>query len=174
MPLDLARVGDPRSCGLPVTVPGDVVLIRRPAISIGVGPLCAYRDGFLFHLSSSTGTDHCKLDFLGRTEAERRNLTRLVVRYADGRMADSAQLRSRLGEHGLRLKMVSSFEDHGSGWRHGQVLWLVVPLPVAGPVGFEIHLPGEGTASGSATVDSAPILSAAARAEVLWSATELR
>lgn len=174
------RVGDPESSGLPVTVPGDVTLVSRPGMCIGIGGLRAYRDGFLFHLVHSTlvsdaAAEGASLFFRGRSEHERGNLSRLVVRYADGRMADSALMLDRPGEHGLFLSTGGSFGSQGCGWRRSHDRWLAVPLPVSGPVSFEIYLPAEPGLSGSASLDSSPIISAAARAQVLWPpADELR
>lgn len=176
----MTRLGDPESSGLPVTVPGDVTLVSRPGMCIGIGALRAYRDGFLFHLVHSTlvsdaAAEGASLFFRGRTEHERRNLSRLVVRYADGRMADSALMSARQGEHGLFLSIGGSFGSQGCGWRRNHDRWLVAPLPVSGPVSFEIYLPGGTGLSGSADLDSSPIISAAARAQVLWPpAYELR
>ena len=158
---------------LPVTVPGGVTLVSRPGVCIGIGPVCVYRDGFLFHLVSSTlvsgaADGGVSLYFRGRTEQERRNLSRLVVRYADGRMADSALMFARPGEHGLFLNVGGDFGSEGCGWRREQIQWMVMPLPVSGPVSFEIYLPGEPGMSGSASLDSAPLVSAASQAQVLW------
>ena len=176
----MTQVSDPSSSGLPVTVPGDLTLVSRPGMRIGIGPVCAYRDGFLFHLVSSTlvstaAAEDASLYFRGRTEHERRNLSRLVVWYADGRMTDSARMSARRGEHGLFLDIGGEFGSQGCGWQRAQIQWLVMPLPVSGPVSVGIYLPGEPVMSGSANLDSSPIISAAARAQVLWPpAHELR
>jgi hypothetical protein len=135
--------------------------------------VCVYRDGFLFHLISSTSGNTSRLGFRGRYEEERRNQTRLVVRYADGRMADSTQMFGRRATHGLLLLIGSDFASRGGDWHSEQTMWLVMPLPVTGPVSFDLYLPGETAASGSASFDSAPIVSAAVRAEALWPPREM-
>lgn len=160
----------PPSWALPVTMTGDLVLVHEPELLIGIGPICAYPTGFVIYLLVIFDTayeDEAGLSFSGRTERERRTRARFLVRYPDGKVADSTRnSRAETGQPVLG-RSAGNCQVYGNITRQ-EVIWWVSPLPAAGPVDFEVYLPSATKARGTGRIAGSAIRNAAARSEVLW------
>jgi hypothetical protein len=178
----------PPARALPVTVAGDLVLVREGGVLVSVGAVCVYPEGFEFFLTigfdSRDGAawrtrmpgDQI-LGFHMRTAAERESATRIVVGFPGGKSADSADSRTGKvvpGEPALRFcggdSGIRSFFPMQRG---GEVLraesrWWVTPLPPPGLVDFSVFLHGAAEPDGTATMDAAVIIEAARGSQVLW------
>lgn len=159
---------------LPVTVAGDLVLVREQGVLVSVGAICAYPAGFAFYLT--IGLDRARvadrtIGFHAHTAEERASAARLQVTFPDARIADSlARGAGRVTPGELLLR----FSGGGSGIRDYMAIprcesqWWVSPLPPPGPVEFSISLPGAAAPSGSGRIDASLITSAAVRSQTLW------
>lgn len=164
-----ATIGPP-SWALPVTMTGDLVLVHEPGLLIGIGPICVYPTGFFIYLLIIFDTVHegeTWLSFTGRTEQERRTRTRLLVRYPDGKTADSTRKSRTESDQPILSYFADNRQVYGNIARQ-EVVWWTSPLPAAGPLNFEIRLPNATKASGTGHVAGSTIRTAAARSEVLW------
>jgi hypothetical protein len=164
----------PPTWALPVTVAGDLVLVRQAGALVRVGPICAYPAGFVFYLTVSFNPGQVagrNVGFHVRTPQERASATRIRVTYADGQMADSAAWMS--GEQAPG-RLLLRFDGGGSVIRdyfqvpRAESRWWVSPLPPPGPVGFTVFLQGAAEPSGTAAMDADPIIAAARRSQALW------
>src|SRR6266699_1495735 len=104
----------PPAWALPVTVAGDLVLVRQGDVLVSVGAVCAYPVGFEFYLTfgfdrsqaagwRAGGPGDRMLGFHVRTPQERESATRIVVGFADGAVADSVMTRVPPGEPVLQF-----------------------------------------------------------------------
>jgi hypothetical protein len=166
------------ACALPVTVAGDLLLVRRAGVAVSLGPLCAYPAGFVFYLM--IGIDRGRVTnrtvtFWGRSPADQAVATRLRVEFSDGRVADSlvkSRERPKPGDLVLRFSGGTS-QIHGYDLvPRSESRWWVSPLPPPGPVEFTVFLQGAAEPSGTARVDAGLITEAAGRSQVLWPGTE--
>jgi hypothetical protein len=188
---------EPPAWVLPVTIAGDLVLVREPGVLVSVGAICAYPSGFEFYLT--IGLDRArvadrKISFRVHSEEDRASAARLRVGFSDGQVGDSLARgtgRVTAGELLLRwCRGESGIQDYSTVPRC-ESQWWVSPLPPPGPVEFTVVLPGavtvgaptDGTggapdavglsrgpvpASGTARVNASLITSAAAGAQSLW------
>jgi len=165
------RAENPPAWALPVTVPGDLVLISQPGALVGIGPICAYPVGFTFYLMASldsTVANPPELLFLGRTTYERQNMTRFLIRYSDGMTAASGHNRRAAEKGELTLRYCGEQRQPNRNWVRQESMWWVSPLPPPGPVEFQIHLPALQQATGATDCDGTAIIQAASRSEILW------
>ena len=168
----------PSAWALPITVAGDLVLIRHPGVLASIGALCAYPDGFLFHLT--IGLDPARVasqavSFHVRTPEERASASRLEVRFSNGKVADSVAgmtHRAAYGQPVLRFSGGSSGICGNSPVARCEGRWWVSPLPPPGPVEFAVLLQGAAGPDGTAVIDASQITSAAAQSETLWPKTD--
>jgi hypothetical protein len=162
----------PPSWALPVTVAGDVVLVRTPGIAIAIGPICAYPTGFTFYLLAGFETRRpavARLNFRARTPQEQAELTRLHIRYADGSVADSAaRHQARPAPARSALRYCGGTDTVNNQVRRTQTLWWASPLPPAGAIEFSICLPGASEPTGTGRIEGSTIIAAAARCQRLW------
>jgi hypothetical protein len=168
------RAENPPAWALPVTLPGDLVLISQPGTLVGIGPICACPAGFTFYLMASldsTVANPPELLFLGRTTYERQNMTRFLIRYIDGMTAASGHNRRAAEKGELTLRYCGEQRQPNGNWVRQESMWWVSPLPPPGPVDFQIHLPAPQQATGAAHYDGTAIIQAASRSEVLWPGT---
>jgi hypothetical protein len=168
------RMERPPAWALPVTVPGDLVLLSQPGTVVGIGPICAYPVGFSFYLIASLDTTRSSLSellFLGRTAHERENMTRLLVRYSDGAAARVVENKITAAGEDLILRYCGEERQVNENLARQESMWWVSPLPPPGPVEFQIHLPAPAQVSGIARCDGTAIIQAASRSEVLWPGT---
>ena len=171
----------PPEWALPVTVAGDLVLIRRGGVLVSVGAVCAYPVGFEFYLT--VGLDRRQaagrraavpgdrmLGFHARTPQERESATRVAVGFADGAVADSTAPMRRVtpGEPVLRFAGGDSAIGSYLPVLRAESRWWVSPLPPPGPVEFRVFLHGAAELDGTASMDAGVIVEAAARSQVLW------
>jgi hypothetical protein len=166
---------------LPVTVAGDLVLVRRGGVLVSVGAVCAYPVGFEFYLTFGFDRSQAAvwragvpgdpmLGFHVRTPQERESATRIVVGFADGTVADSVMMRVPPGEPVVRFAGGDSGIGSYLSVLRAESRWWVSPLPPPGPVEFRIFLHGAAEPDGIASMDAGVILEAAARSQVLWPA----
>jgi hypothetical protein len=173
----------PPEWALPVTVAGDLVLVRRGGVLVSVGAVCAYPVGFEFYLT--VGFDRGQaagrrawvrgdrlLGFHARTPQERESVTRITVGFADGAAADSVALLRRIppGEPVLRFAGGDSVIGSYLSVLRAESRWWVSPLPPPGPVEFRVFLHGAAGPDGTASMDAGVIVAAAGRSQVLWPA----
>jgi hypothetical protein len=154
---------------IPVTVPGDTVLVRSPHLVVWVGAVTAFPDSFEFTLMTLFDTRRTDPpeDFALHPE-ERSQKTWLAVQFSDGR-SRAADLNTNTPvdqPDGPQLRMVDGFASWTEGWSTSR--WWVIPLPPAGPVVLTIHLNGDTQPSGVGRLDGGALANAAARAETLW------
>ena len=128
-----------------MTVPGDVVLLRRPGVIIAVTAICAYPVGFAFYLAAGfdlgQAGEPVPFQFRLRTAAERASATRLQVGFPDGRVTDSAA--SQIGPPspaGPVLEFAGEGGGRDGGYLRHESRWWVSPLPPAGPVDIAVYL----------------------------------
>jgi len=177
-----AWAGAPPEWALPVTVAGDLVLVRQGGVLVSVGAVCAYPAGFEFYLTfgfdggqaagwgAGVAGDRM-LGFHARTAQERESATRIVVGFADGTVADSVStMRVTRGEPVLRFAGGDSGIGSYLPVLRAESRWWVSPLPPPGPVEFRVFLHGAAGPGGTASMDAGVILEAAARSQMLWPA----
>ena len=180
------RAESPPPWALPVTVAGDLVLVREGGVLVTVGAVCVYPVGFEFYLTfgfdprdgaawRTRAPGKQVLGFHMRTPEERESATRIVVGFPGGKSADSADMTTgNVAQQEPTLR----FSGGGSVIRpYFPVLWAesrwwVTPLPPPGLVDFSVFLHGAAEPDGSASMDAALIIEAAARSQVLWPAAE--
>jgi hypothetical protein len=169
---------------LPVTVAGDVVLVREGGVLVSVGAVCAYPVGFEFYLTigfdlrkaarrTTQGDGRRVLGFHARTPAEQASATRIVVGFASGATADSVACmggKPTPGEPVLRFAGGDSMIGSYSPVLRAESRWWVSPLPPPGRIEFRVFLHGAAEPSGAASMDAAGILAAASRSQALWPA----
>jgi hypothetical protein len=153
---------------MPVTVPGDTTLLRKPELVISAGAVRAWPQGFEFTLSMLTNIDlpdAVPAESIALYPKERGSHSWLSVRYADGRER-SADLNANTpfdqpeGPHLTCLYAESSDTD---GWDHSR--WWVTPLPPPGLVQITIHVGGYSDVTGSGYLDGQAIAEAGTRAQ---------
>jgi hypothetical protein len=167
---------------LPVTVGGDLTLIRQPGLLAFVGPICAYPLGFLFYLTISVDSraldpglpekpSQYLVNFSARTPDERQSAASIQVRFSDGRAAESGDdTADRLTSPDILLNYSggTSLLHSNAPILTAESCWWVSPLPPAGPVHFTVTLPGLPGGAGSAAFDASLIAAAASQSSPLW------
>lgn len=163
---------------LPVTVAGDLLLVRRPGLLAWIGALCAYPEGFTFYLT--IGLDQARvadsermITFHGHSEDEWSRATRLQVRFSDGQAADSkTRMHDRAADEPvLRFAGGPSEVREYHPVPRSESRWWVSPLPPPGPVEFTIFLQGAAEPTGTVRADAELITKAAARSRMLQPGT---
>jgi hypothetical protein len=125
-----------RTWALPVTVPGDLVLLSQPGAVVGIGPICVYPVGFSFYLIVSLDaalTDSPELLFLGRSAHERDNMTRLLIRYGDGAAARTSENKITAGEDDLILRYCGEERQVNENLTRQESLWWGFTTPTPRP-----------------------------------------
>jgi hypothetical protein len=166
-PADALR---PPSGIIPVTVPIDLTLVRRPGLAAWAGAVSASPAGFEFTLlivADTTRAGTQTPDF-ALHPGERDSRTWLEVRFADGR-ARAADLNACTPfeqPEGPSLLFEYGEQSDSEGWNDSR--WWVTPLPPPGPVSLAIHLDGQPEPSGVGHLDGQALIDAARRADVVW------
>jgi len=173
----------PPAWALPVTVAGNLVLVRQGGVLVSVGAVCAYPVGFEFYLTfgfnpaqaaewrARTPGDRV-LGFHARTPHEQVTAARIAVGFA-GTVADSVSCMNTEVTEG---ELIVAFAGGDAGipsyapLLRAESRWWVSPLPPPGVVEFSIFLHGADEPDGTASLDAAEILEAVGRSQVLWSA----
>lgn len=159
---------------LPVTVPGDVVLVRQQGVLASVGALCVYPAGFEFYLTIALDAEcvpERAMRFHGHSAEDRASATRVRVGFSDGRAADSVDQMARrvvAGEVVLRFAGGDSGISNYRQVSRCESRWWVSPLPPPGQVWFEVLLHGPTEFMGSGQIDAEVINEAAKNSERLW------
>lgn len=173
MPVEGGWTQVPPSWALPVTVAGELVLVRRAGVLAYIGPVCAYPTGFLFYLTISLHPGRAgdqRIGFDVRSPEERAPISRLRVRFGDEVVDSVASMTGGVvvGQPLLRCCGAHSTVLDGHPHPRQESWWWVSPLPQGGPVEFAVFLPGEAEQSGAARMDAGQITRAARRSTVLW------
>lgn len=163
-----ARPGPPGGV-VPVTVPGDVVLMHSPGLVVWVGAVTVFKAGFeftmmtLFDVRRGEPPADWALDL-----PQRKRGTWLAVRFSDGRYraADLNANTPREQPEGPRVTIMEGEASWTEGWARSR--WWVCPLPSPGPVQVAIHLNGQAQPTGTGYLDGTALVDAAARAQILW------
>jgi hypothetical protein len=170
----------PSGVAVPVSVPLNLTLVRRPGLFIRATTAGVCPDGFLFLLS--VGCDIRRIpfesvDFYAPRELGYPLPARLQARFPDGRVGDSLVKLpgSRLGEDAVLIyRGGTSHPIYGDreqdSFRRHETSWWVSPLPPPGPLEFAVHLRDSPELAGSGAIDTEPILEAAVRSETRWGA----
>ena len=166
----------PPAWALPVTAAGDLVLVREGGVLVSVGAISACPVGFVFYLTISLdprraagwrkrGTGSRVLGFHVRTPEERESATRIVVSFPGGKTADSVACMTGVtrGEPVLSFAGGDSVISAYAPVLRAESRWWVSPLPGPGRVGFSVFLQGAAEPVGTASMDAAAIIEAAAR-----------
>jgi len=169
----------PPGGAVPVSVPLNLTLVRRPDLAVRVTVASAYPDGFLFLLS--VGFDirlvpFNRVDFYAPRELGYPLPARLEVRFSDGRVADSlVKLPGRRVNEAAVLVYTGGTshprdaeDQERDSFRQHETSWWVSPLPPPGPLEFAAHLRDSGELAGTGVCAAEPILDAARRSEVQW------
>jgi hypothetical protein len=175
----------PPTWALPVTAVGDLVLASEGGVLISVGAVCACPVGFVFYLAISLdprpaaawrkrGTGSRVLGFHVRTPQERESAARIVVGFPGGRTVDSVTGMTGVtsGEPVLSFVGGDSVIPAYAPALRAESRWWVSPLPGPGRIEFSVFLPNAAEPDGTASMDAAVIIEAAARSEVLWPGAE--
>lgn len=115
------NLDDPPSDIMPVTVPGDITLLRQPGLVISTGAVKAWPQGFEFTLSILGGLDRAgavPAESIALHLKERGPHSWLSVRYADGRER-SADMNTNTPfdqPEGPHLKCVHGEGSYTDGW----------------------------------------------------------
>ncbi|MGO9082457.1 MAG: hypothetical protein ACLQDY_26085 [Streptosporangiaceae bacterium] len=155
---------------MPVTVPGDLILVQRPAEVVWAGGVCVVPQGFELALLRQVNLrEHASPPTMGYAIGihERHLYTWLAVTYADGR-SRAADLNDNTPHNqpgGPHLEMISGTTHTSDGWEYSR--WWITPLPPPGPVIIAIHLDGQAEPSGSGFLDGHAMASAAARCQIM-------
>jgi hypothetical protein len=180
------RAESPPAWALPVTVAGDLVLVREGGVLASIGAVCVYPEGFEFYLTvgfdsrdgaawRTRAPGNQVLGFDMRTPEERDSATRIVVGFPGGKSADSADSMTRNAVPGaptLRFCGGDSAIRSYFPVLRAESRWWVTPLPPPGVVDFSVFLRGAAEPDGSATMAAAVIIEAAGRSQVLWPTAE--
>lgn len=169
----------PPGGAVPVSVPLNLTLVRRPGLVVRVTAASAYPDGFLFLLSVGFDIQRIpfeRVDFYAPNELRYPLPARLEMRFPDGRMADSfAKLPGRRLDGAVMSYiggMPSPLHARGAGprerFRRHETSWWVSPLPPPGPVELAVYLRDCPELAGTGAFDADLIRQAARRCEVQW------
>jgi hypothetical protein len=114
------------------------------------------------------------LGFHVRIPAELESATRIVVGLPGGKTADSVAGMTGVtsGEPVLSFVGGDSVIPAYAPVLRAESRWWVSPLPGPGQVEFSVFLPNAAEPDGTASMDAAGIIEAAARSEVLWPGAE--
>lgn len=169
---------------LPGAVPLELVIARNERAAVAVTKLGAYPAGFDFDLLIIVADTDDELDPMamgfhrpGRRGADRQQMLRFGVQFADGskvtnlpgREAALARHAQRDGGQPASPVMHPMGGGGGSGeWRQRFWIW---PLPPPGALTFACEWPGAGLELAVVTVDAAPLLDAATRAQTFFEST---
>jgi hypothetical protein len=170
----------PPGWALPVTISGDLALIRQPAVLASIGAICVYPNGFTFYLTIGLDPDRVNdqtIRFHAHTLEERASTTKLQIHFPNGQTVDSLTRtpeRAAEGRPILRFCGGRSVISSYSPYARCESRWWVSPLPPPGSVEFAIFLQGSAEQSGTALIDANQITNAATKAEILWPAKEPR
>jgi hypothetical protein len=154
---------------IPVTVPGDVVLLRAPGLAVWARAVTVFPDGFAFTLQTLFDTMVTNPPASWALDAPQRcRETWLAIRFSDGRYraADLNANTPRDQPQGPHLRFYGGLASRTGGWERSR--WWATPLPPPGPVELAIHLNGQAGPSGVGYLDGEALTAAAARAQTLW------
>ena len=162
------NLDDPPPDIMPVAVPGDTTLLRKPGLVISADAIRAWPQGFEFTLSMIGDLDRAgavPAESIALHLEERGPHSWLSVQYADGRER-SADMNTNTPfdqPDGPHMKCVYGEGSYSAGWDHSR--WWVTPLPPPGPVQITIHLGGNSNVTGSGHLDGQAIAEAGTRAQ---------
>lgn len=170
----------PSGGAVPVSVPLNLTLTRRPDLVMRLTAAGVYPNGFLFLVSVGFDIQRIpfkRVDFYAPRELTYPLPARLEVRFSDGRVADSlVKLPGRrINEEALLVYIggmshpLESDPEPDSFRRH-ETTWWVSPLPPPGTVEVAVHLRDSAEQAGTGVFAAGPILDAARRSEVQWGA----
>jgi len=154
---------------IPVVVPGDLVLVRKPGLAVWAGAVTVFPEGFQFTLLTLFDTSRARLPGDSALDPhERDSMTWLEMWYADGRyrVADLDEIMPPGQPQGPHMVLQYSMGAWSEGWLRD--IWWVTPLPPPGLVELAIHIGGEKSPTGTGHLDGALLADAASSAEVLW------
>lgn len=174
-----AQADDPPAWALPLAVPANITLVRRPDLYARVTSICAFPTGFLFFLV--LGFDirtitFSQIDFYSPRERRHPAPARLQVRFSDGRVTSSHPRRPedvmlRYNGGNSHPAAIPSSEAAHAFQRH-ETRWWVSRLPPPGDLEFAIYLRDSSEVVGAGRCDSQPVLDAATRSAALWNPAE--
>jgi hypothetical protein len=149
-----------------------LVLARTEELAVAIVGATAYPSGVTLNLTLRLRTPREHPDFFHPFLHQARGLDpddlfKFGVQLADGSKATTLEHRALFGreEPPGPVLMPRGGGGGGRSWDWGVWLW---PLPPPGSITFVCEWPAQGVAESRADVDAAPIIEAAARAEVLW------
>src|SRR3954454_12842833 len=158
-------IGPPENV-IPATVALDVILVRRPDLAVWVADALVFPSGLSFgiNIQRRDESDERSL-FFGAPDPDG---PRFGLRLGDGRKV----IVRHLGEmkpwlHQPRDPVLRPRGGSGTGRLSRADMWLW-PLPPPGELTFVCAWRGEGVEETSASIESGPILAAAARAVEMW------
>jgi hypothetical protein len=157
----------------PVTIPGDVVLVRRPELAIWAGAVSAYPGGFMFTVLALFDIRRGLPEGVPWDGSRFHQQTLLAVRFSDGRyreVTESSLNRPPGQAEGPHLRAVDGAANWTGGWWYSR--WWVTPLPSPGPVELAVRFDGTGIPGGTGKLDGAAVAAAGTSAGVLWPDSE--
>jgi len=166
---------------MPVSVPLNLTLLRRPDLAARVTVASAYPNGFMFLLSVGFDLQRIpfeRVDFYAPRELRYPLPAQLQVRFSDGRVADSlVKLPGRRLDEEAVLVYTGGMahpphaeDQERDTFRRHETSWWVSPLPSPGTVEFTVRLRDSPEQAGTGMFAAELVLDAARRAAVQWGA----
>lgn len=153
---------------MPVSVGANVTVVRQDHVFVWIGALCAYADGFAFHLIAGFDTRQVSYRQVGFRRMERFTdpaPARILIRFSDGTVADSTVMEHLSPATQPSLVPCDGTPEPGemSVARYGrhESRWRVSPLPPAGQLEFSVYLRGSVRPDGAALMDAGLVLDGA-------------
>lgn len=155
----------------PVSIPINLTLVRRPGLLVRATVASAYQEGFQFGLSICFDIRHIpfeQVDFYAPRDLGHPLPARLLIRFPDGRTADSIIKNpgNRRNEAAILVYTgglahpCPADEDDSDGFRQHETSWWVSPLPPPGPLEFQLYLRDSAERAGAETLEGSPIVEA--------------
>jgi hypothetical protein len=166
----------PSSNVLGTALPLQLLLARTDSVAVEIAAATVYPTGLELYVSvrrrgkGRTALEEPPLMFHRPLQGEiPDDVLRFGVQFADGRKATTLGGFPRPQDEEPSDPVLTPRGGGGGGGRWDYSFW-VYPLPPAGPIAFVCEWPSEGIDLTRLETDAAPMLDAAAKAQVLWEA----
>lgn len=155
-------------------MPLRLVLARNDEVAVALVDVVAYSTGFTLRLVVRVHPEGADFDprqlmmqVRGGPMGSSDDQLRFGIEFADGRKATNLGQRGVPGDEPPSINMTPQ-GGSGGGGRSWETGYWVYPLPPTGPLTVAIAWPTHGLSEQTHTLDSTPIIEAAAASLVLW------
>ena len=142
-----------------------MTIVRRDHVFVWVGALCAYADGFAFHLITGFDTRQVSYRQVGFRRLERFTdpaPARILIRFSDGSVADSTVMEHLSSATQSSLVPCDGTAEPGEMFvgRYGrhESRWRVSRVPSPGQLEVSVYLQGSVRPDGEAVMDAGLVL----------------